>query len=329
MQGIEAPLENSTSLIGSCGQATTIPFYMSYGQQLAPSPDPVPPGDPEGKGWGMQGENWTRAWTYRRSHAVDHDGINTVGQGEISNQNIGGGNDLINGYVFLATGSPELNAQLAAPGAWRGGVNLTTLGRAEQRSYAFYTYYKGAADAKVHPYLSMNLTQAGTAGGLAKMPYLRDARRSPAGLGGFRVFATDLRTPDPSNNKTATKWKDTIGIGQYFYTDVHKQSNDTCVYPPYMISGKTVLPYYVPFRSLTVDGAPNLLVAGKALAMSFYASAAIRLHPEEWVTGVAAGAAAVLMAQNGWTAADAYANVAQLQALLASPTVGSPLKWTL
>lgn len=53
-QGIEAPYENSTSLITTCGQAATIPFFMSYGYDVAPSPDPIPQGGAEGEPFGLQ-----------------------------------------------------------------------------------------------------------------------------------------------------------------------------------------------------------------------------------------------------------------------------------
>lgn len=278
----------------------------------------------------MQGETWTRAWTYRRSHAVNGSSIDEVVQGEISNQNIGGGNDFINGYVFLDSASPEFAAQLA-PGAWRGGVNLTALARAEQRAFGYYHFFKANASVehpKVAPYLSLNKTQAGTEHGLSKMPYLRDSRRSPGGIGGYRLTVDDLRNKDPSNNKTGVRWPDTVTVGQYFYADIHKMDNKTCPYPSYITSGAPVLPYYLPFRALTVGGAPNLLVAGKALAQTFYANAATRLHPEEWATGAAAGASAVLMVQRGWDAADALANIKEVQKLLSSPAVGLPLEWT-
>jgi len=81
------------------------------------------------------------------------------------------------------------------------------------------------------------------------------------------------------------------------------------------------------FRALTNEAAPNLLVAGKTMAVTFWGNAAMRLHPEEWVTGTAAGVAAVQMAANAWTSTDAYNNIAAIQAQIQA--VGSPLEWTL
>jgi hypothetical protein len=110
-------------------------------------------------------------------------------------------------------------------------------------------------------------------------------------------------------------------------------------------------PYYLPFRALTVDTAPNVLTAGKTMAMSFAANTALpapspqtlehgfraraeigfvrweaaREHPDEFNAGVAAGAAAALMVQHGWTTEKV--DVAALQGLLASPGIGQPLSW--
>ena len=46
-------------------------------------------------------------------------------------------------------------------------------------------------------------------------------------------------------------------------------------YPDYVAVHDTK-PYYIPFRALTVGGAPNLLVAGKTMSQTFHASSATR-----------------------------------------------------
>jgi len=88
-----------------------------------------------------------------------------------------------------------------------------------------------------------------------------------------------------------------------------------------------VQPYYIPFRALTVQKAPNLMVAGKTMSQSFHANSATRLHPEEWATGVAAGAAAHFMAYEKWgDTLKVYNQMAHLQNIL--KTLGQPLEWT-
>ena len=324
-EGIEAPLESSTRYISSCGQGITVPFYLSYMREPAPSPDPWPPGS----GKFDLDYNFSFDFTYRRVEAAGDSPPYEAGPGETSVINIGGGNDFDDGYIFLPLNSSALNAQLAGPGLWRGGINLTTYAAAEQRAFGFYHWVRANASDNARRFLALNASLAGTATGLAKMPYLRDARRSPGGLGGFRVFKNNLTVAGQSRgNRTAVRWPDTIGIGQYFYADIHKESATACDYPSYIESGAPVLPYYLPFRSLTVAGAPNLLVVGKSIASTFFANAAIRLHPEEWVTGVAAGVAAGLMVEERWASTQqALDNVAAVQAAVAA--MGSPLEWTL
>ena len=103
--------------------------------------------------------------------------------------------------------------------------------------------------------------------------------------------------------------------------------------PAYMSSAATV-PYYVPFRALTHRDADNLLVAGKTSAATFYANSALLLHPSEWSTGVAAGAAAVLSVVKGQQSGRTHITTAEilsrwipdLQETLKS--LGAPVEWS-
>jgi hypothetical protein len=176
-QGVEAPYEDSDSCISYCGQASTLPFYVTYGFSPAPDPDPWPKGDPEGLEYRQQGLTWQRDWTYRRVSAGATAHSAAASPGEASVINIEGGNDFANGYLFYALDSAELNAQLA-PGAWRGGINISAYAAAEQRAYGFYHWFKLNASGTITPYLYLNATHTGTSTGLSKMPYLRDTRRS-------------------------------------------------------------------------------------------------------------------------------------------------------
>jgi len=327
-QGIESPTEaGTTDAISFCGQGATVPFYVSYLHNEAPSPDPWPPGSSNPTPpFSQQGLSWERDWEYRRVDATPSS--TKASPGETSVINVGGGNDLSTDYIFLDGQSVELKAQMSTPGAWRSGVNLTSFSAGEQRAYGFYHWFKEVNASKtIMPYLSLNASLTLTNHGLSKLPYLRDSRRSPAGIEGFRVFKDNLTTPDVHNNKTAFKWPDSVAIGQYFYADIHKMTNTSCPYPSYIISGDPVKPYYIPFRALTVKESPNLLVAGKSLATTFFANAAIRLHPEEWSSGVAAGAAAAVMFEKQFDSTEAYANVDLVQAMVKN--LGSPIDWTL
>ena len=123
---------------------------------------------------------------------------------------------------------------------------------------------------------------SGTASGLAKLPYVRDTRRS-VGLNGFVLRSDDL--------SAATRFADRVGIGDYIYFDVHAMQG--CAPPKFPAA--PLQPYYLPLRALTTSAAnaTNLLVAGKTMAQTQAANAATRLHPVEWASGTAAGVLAV------------------------------------
>ena len=86
-------------------------------------------------------------------------------------------------------------------------------------------------------------------------------------------------------------------------------------------------PFTFPLRAITVDGAPNVLTAGKTIAMTFAANTAAREHLDEWSSGVGAGAAAAMMAARGWTSGQLLASVQELQARLRQPDIAQPLSW--
>ena len=74
---------------------------------------------------------------------------------------------------------------------------------------------------------------------------------------------------------------------------------------------------------LTVADAPNLLVAGKAMATSFLTNSVTRLHPNEWASGTAAGVAAAMMSALNLSSEQLAADVSGLQGRLRS--LGVPL----
>lgn len=87
-------------------------------------------------------------------------------------------------------------------------------------------------------------------------------------------------------------------------------------------------PFSFPLRALTVDAAPNVLVAGKTAALTFAANTAARVHTGEWNAGVGSGAAAALMAKNSWTTTELFEHVTELQTVLRSPSILQPLVWS-
>ena len=189
----------------------------------------------------------------------------------------------------------EARAQVRA-GNWAGGVNLTALALAEQRAYGYYWEIMASAEKflpNAAPYLILNRTSSGTPTGLSKMPYLREARRGQFGVEGFRLCSAPLAVggegdpgcwrPPPRSARRSDfgyKFKDTVAIGQYNF-DIHHM---VCAYPAYLeTQNHAAAKYYIPFRALTSWDSPNLLLAGKNIAQTFFANAATRLHPEECV----------------------------------------------
>ena len=240
-----------------------------------------------------------------------------------------GGNDLEDAYLF----DPLADAvAAAAAGRHEGGLNLTALGMLEQRAYGWYHYYRthwnSSASSRGGGALLLARAAVGTATGLSKMPYLRDTRRSGHGVGGFRLtFAAMTNAADPGATY-GLRFNDTVALGDYPH-DVHGLR--TCRLPGYVTEAAGAKPYYIPFRALTNGGASNLLVAGKTMAQSFSANAATRLHPIEWASGVAAGAAAALMATNASlrTTDRVYERgLPALRRLLRSAAIDQPLDWT-
>jgi hypothetical protein len=155
------------------------------------------------------------------------------------------------------------------------------------------------------------------------MPYLRDTRRS-IGIGGF-IVQQKAQVGQGSSKRVAEHFNDSVAFGNYPSDD---HSIKTCTPPSYM-AGATTAPFYVPFRALTHRDAGNLLVAGKTMAQSFFYNSASRLHPCEWSTGVAAGAAAVLMTRRSYNTATMLAHIPELQTLLNGSKVGQPLVWAI
>jgi hypothetical protein len=351
-QGVEEPEELSTHTDDQCGQAATLTFFMGI-RNHSESPavaEPVPAGSTaSGSQFDIpnNGNNeslpiawtWDDIWLYRRAKLGDanasteascpaHHGAGACSPrvGDLTQQNWGGGNDLDNAYLFVPL---EQAIRQAKAGMHRGGVNLTAMSMLEQRAFGWYHYFaqhwnesnssKLAAGTEIY----LDRHAVGTATGLAKMPYLRDTRRS-IGLDGFRLAYTEIYNP--------RKFNDTVAIGSYGH-DTHSLS--TCKMPGYMHAPRS-RPYYIPFRALTNRNADNLLVAGKTMATTFSANSATRLHPEEWSSGVAAGAAATLLALNQSNGGSKFETTRDLsiatgfetlQVLLKSAAVQQPLEW--
>jgi len=307
------------------GQATVYCFAQRL--HVTPVDDhPRLPGAP-GLGFGAyrgREDAWSKVWTYRRllgSGAEATPGEVTLQNWNFDNESGQGGNDYPYGYLFLS------RAETAAQtDNWRGGVDLDVLAGAERRAYAWHDWFRRAAPDGIDPdQITLAGDVLGTRHGLAKLPYVRDTRRS-IGLDGFVLTLADL-TPEFEDGQltrlTGTPFPDRVALGAY-PADIHPLVGYE--YPPGVDENHPTLPFYVPLRSLTNDGFDNLLVAGKTMAQTFLANAAVRLHPIEWSSGVAAGVVAADLADSGGTTAEACADYERLRELIAPHT---PVEWRL
>ena len=315
--GVESS-DGGTQGDDTCGQATVYCFVERFHRE--PAADPAPPAHAERLGYGSYRERddaWEKIWTYRRIRGSGH-----PGPGDLCLQNWGysfslgeGGNDYPFGYLFKG-----YEATRAERAEWQGGINPSVLAAAEQRAFAWHQWFKEHAPAGIDPrQITLDSTVLGTTHGLAKLPYIRDTRRS-IGLDGFVLKLADLT--GPAEQKTGTRFADRIALGAY-PADIHPTQCGQI--PEYLSAAHDTLPFYIPFRALTNKQLENFLVAGKTMAQSFAANSATRLHPIEWSTGAAAGVAAAYMARTGKTASEAYASLDELRPLIAEKT---PVDWT-
>ncbi|MBX3432091.1 MAG: FAD-dependent oxidoreductase [Pirellulales bacterium] len=305
-QGCE-PAEDAPDFDDTCGQATVFDFVEEF--HAKPTDDDAPDPRIDGMGFGDYAERadaWNQIWTYRRIRGA----AAAPGPGDLCLQNWGysrrraeGGNDYPFGYLFLS-------AKLAAAQRddWQGGLDMSVLAAAEQRAFAWHQWFRRRAPAGIDPrQITLSRTVLGTGHGLAKLPYIRDTRRS-VGLDGFVITYDDL-APPPQHG-TGTRFPDRVALGAYA-GDIHPLA--TCEYPQFDEHLRPTLPFYIPFRALTNAKYGNLLAAGKTMAQTFAANSAIRLHPIEWSSGTAAGVAAAMMAREGCDSRAALAAIDRLQ----------------
>lgn len=318
LQGVENE-DGNISGNDQCGQATVFCFVQRF--HSTPTKEPVRQLGVTNLGFGQYRDRpdaWQQIWTYRRIR-----GKGQPSPGDLCLQNWGyslahqeGGNDYPFGYLFKSRAATSQERD-----DWAGGIDLHVLAEAERRALAWHEWFKRQAPPEIGwQRITLARDVLGTGHGLAKLPYIRDTRRS-IGLDGFVLRFADLT--GPASALTGTPFEDRIAIGAY-PADVHGLAS--CKLPAYVHRAGETLPFFVPFRALTHERLENLLVAGKTMAQSFLANSATRLHPIEWSTGTAAGVAAAYMAKTGKTSREAYRSIRELQEEIRRFT---PIEWTI
>lgn len=325
LQGAESA-ENNHPGDDRLGQATVYGFVQRmHAEPVGDHPrcEPV-----NGLGLGAYADRdgaWDLIWTYRRLRGEGP----TATPGELCLQNWGydgkrknGGNDYPFGYLLASR-----DAVRAQRDDWLGGVDLDVLAAAERRAYGWHDWFRHAAPRGIDPdQITLAGDALGTTHGLAKLPYVRDTRRS-IGVGGFVLKLDDLTARfDAAGQLTrrqGTPFKDRVALGAY-PADIHPLVGYE--YPPHVSENHPTLPFNLPLRALTNAGFDNLLVAGKTIAQTFLANAATRLHPIEWSTGVAAGVVAADLAASGQSTAEACQDYDRLRERVSGHT---PVDWAL
>jgi hypothetical protein len=125
----------------------------------------------------------------------------------------------------------------------------------------------------------------GTEDGLAKYPYVREARRINA------LFTVLEEHVGAENRKMVMKGEgpvkapdffDSVGVG-YYHIDLHPSSGGD----NYIDFGS--LPFQIPLGSLIPQETENLLPANKNIGTTHITNGCYRLHPVEWSIGEAVG----------------------------------------
>jgi len=118
--------------------------------------------------------------------------------------------------------------------------------------------------------------------GLAKYPYVREARRIKAR---FTVLEEHIGVEQRGALQGAASFHDSVGIGSY-RIDLHPST-----------AGRNYIdipswPFQIPLGALLPIRVENLLPAGKNIGTTHITNGCYRLHPVEWNIGEAAGALA-------------------------------------
>ncbi|TYQ27806.1 FAD-dependent oxidoreductase [Pseudanabaena sp. UWO311] len=181
---------------------------------------------------------------------------------------------------------------------WLGGLNTSALKDGENHALLFAEWIMDKHASAQFPLRLMSGPDSPmpTESGLSMYPYIREGRRilgrSAYGQAEFLMREQDIRNDmDGGRNFNATS----IGLTHYAI-DMHgcRYRNWEPSKAPSSAPANEdkVRPIILPFESLIPQRIDNLLMGGKAIAVSHIVNGATRIHVGEWSAGAAAGAAA-------------------------------------
>jgi len=210
-----------------------------------------------------------------------------------------------NDWAFMDPPLILTDRELAASGQrqnWMGGVSLEALRHAENHALLFAEWILEKQSSSERPltYLAGGETPMGTRSGLSMMPYIREGRRilgrSAYGQSQFMLSEADIRADMPNGRDV----EPTVVAVTHYDVDMHgcryRNGAPTWEATAAPTNEFNVLPVKIPLESLIPQDVDNLLIGGKAIAVTHIVNAVTRIHYSEWSIGAAAGATA------GWLA---------------------------
>jgi hypothetical protein len=135
------------------------------------------------------------------------------------------------------------------------------------------------------PGLRLRKDIMGTEDGLAKYPYIREARRIKAQFTVLEEHVGQenrIQVAGAEAGKKAAEFYDSVGIG-YYHIDLHPSSRKQ----NYIDFGS--LPFQIPLGALLPKRIENLIPVCKNIGTTHITNGCYRLHPVEWSIGEAAG----------------------------------------
>jgi len=170
-----------------------------------------------------------------------------------------------------------------------------------------------------YPELRLRGDVMGTLDGLARQPYIREARRIRAR---FTITEEHIGREMRGEFAGSATFADTVGTGHY-RIDLHPstaQRNYVDI---------DCFPFQIPLGALIPNDVANLLPANKNIGTTHITNGAYRLHPVEWSIGEAVGALAETCRRHGVDPAAVHESAeltSELQALLRDG-LGVRLEW--
>jgi hypothetical protein len=183
--------------------------------------------------------------------------------------------------------------------------------------YWLQTEAPAAGARRGAPELMLRPDVMGSADGLSKHPYIREARRIKALATVVEQDVASAFQPGPR----ARHFADSVGVGWY-PIDIHRAGPEEVG-----VSTRTK-PFQIPLGALIPRRTANLVAAAKTIGTTHITNGCYRLHPVEWNIGEAAGTLAALALEERTTpraVAETPALRAGLQRRLLA--AGVPLAW--